>query len=612
MLRRGRPKSIRVPSEPLREERVLCPSAAWVPDLFGYVSQRTSAITLQRASAGFKVSIGPSITLHSPRSPGGEDLLAGRSCGVDQGLGKWLPDGNAQSSASRDYDQLMGRVTTPAPPPGTKPWGATTAPRPPLPASPYLVVGLGRAGMAAARALASRVGAAAVGVWDAVADSAQLDRAQTLRGLDIDVSLGGEGLEALRGVRTVIKSPGVPAKAPVIAEALRRGLTVVDEFEIGWRLTPVPTVAVTGTNGKSTVAALCFSVLGAHGLKPRLCGNTEFGPPFSELSLEEPPSSVVAEVSSYQAEYSPELSVDGAVFTNLTPDHLNRHGTIEAYGNAKRRLFADRDRVVPIAAINVDDEFGRGLAASVEGLGARAIRYGRNSDADYRIEGCRWDLLGAEIEIDAPDGPLRLQTQLPGPHNAANAAAVLALADGLGLARERTVAGIASAAPPPGRFEVIEAKRPFDVVVDFAYSVGSVIAVLTAGRALVAPRAGRLITVLAIVGRAGPLTGRDVGRVAREHSDHLILSGTSYRGEPRLVTLAQLAAGARGASGGSLETVIDRRAAIARALALAQPGDLVAILGRGPTSREATDARGGFRRMDDREAVLELARKACN
>lgn len=209
--------------------------------------------------------------------------------------------------------------------------------------------------------------------------------------------------------------------------------------------------------------------------------------------------------------------------------------------------------------------------------------------------------------VETPDGPTRLQTRLPGAHNAANATAVLALADGLGLARERTLAALATAAPVAGRFEAIETDRPFDVVVDFAYTVDSVSHALEAARELVAPRGGRLLTVLAIVGRAGPKTGDEVAALARERSDHLVLSGTSYRGEPRLLTLERMLTGARAVAGGTLKVVIDRRRAIARAMAAARPGDLVLILGRGPTAREATDARGGFRLLDDRQAVRELA-----
>jgi UDP-N-acetylmuramoyl-L-alanyl-D-glutamate--2,6-diaminopimelate ligase len=469
------------------------------------------------------------------------------------------------------------------------------------------VAGLGRAGTAAARALALHAGAAEVRAWDAVADTAQLAAAEQLRRLAVDVVLGGEGLDALDGVQTLVKSPGVSPDSPVVAEAVRRGLPVIDELELGWLLVVAPTVAVTGTNGKSTVAGLLVAVLDAHGLGPVLTGNTEFGPPLSELSLGEHPRSLVAEVSSYQAQCSPGLAVDGAVFTNLTPDHLNWHKTMEAYGAAKRALFVRGERVVPVAALNVDDELGRTIARDVEERGGRALRCGRGNEADYRIVDCRWGLGESELEVDTPAGRVNLTTRLPGLHNAANVTSVLALADGLGLARDRTVAAISGMTPVPGRFEVIDVDCPFDVVVDFAHSTDSVVAVLATARAVVEPRGGRLVTVLGLIGRAGRLSGREVGRVAAEASDHLVLSGVSYRGEPRIVTLAELAAGARGVGEGGLEILIDRRAAIARALAEARPGDVVAIVGRGATVCEATDRRGGVRLLDDRQVAREVA-----
>jgi UDP-N-acetylmuramoylalanine-D-glutamate ligase len=503
----------------------------------------------------------------------------------------------------------MGRGTTNALAAGigTAPVLSTTAPRPALPEAPLMVVGLGRAGFAAARAIAARAGAETVRVWDAAPDRPQRERAELLRRQGVEVRLGGDGVDMLRDARAVVKSPGVSWEIPALAEAGRRGLTIVDELDLGWRLTPVPTVAVTGTNGKSTVAALCVSILDRHGMQPVLAGNTEFGPPLSEVSLGRPPGSVVAEVSSFQAEGSPELAVDGAVFTNLTPDHLNRHGTMEAYGAAKRALFLRGDHTVPVAALNVDDELGRVIADEVEERGGRALRYGWSHEADYRIVDSRSGLRDAEVEIETPEDSVGLATRLPGAHNAANVASVLALADGLGLAREPTVSAIAGTAPPPGRFETVEVDRPFDVVVDFAFTPDSVSVSLAAARELVRSRGGRVVTALAVIGKAGPSTGRLVGRAAREGSDHLVLSGTSFRGEPRLVTLAELVKGARAARGGSLEVVIDRRQGIARALAAARPGDLVAILGRGDITREATDARGSILRLDDRQTALELA-----
>lgn len=469
------------------------------------------------------------------------------------------------------------------------------------------MVGLGRAGYAAARALAAAAGPGAVRVWDQAADAGQLKKAAALRKDRVEVRLGGDGLDALEGMRTVVKSPGVPLEASVVTAANRLGLNVLEEFEIGWRLVPSPTVAVTGTKGKSTVSALSLAVLREHGLEPVLAGNTEYGPPLTELAGDRLPRSVVAEVSSYQAEIADELAVDAAVFTNLTPDHFSRHTDMGAYGAAKRRLFVRGDWSLPLASVNLDDRLGRRLAREIDERGGRALSYGAGPDAMYRIAECGWSLREAELTVEAPDGEVCVQTRLPGFHNAANAVSVLALSDGLGLPRDPTLAALARCAPVPGRFEVVDAGRPYDVVVDFGFHPAPVARAIETARALVSARGGRVLTVLSVSGLSGPVVGREVGALARGRSDRLILSGTSYRGEPRIPALEQLAIGARSVRGGSLETVLDRGKAIERAMAIAGPGDLVLLLGRGPTAREATDCRGGFRWLDDRQVVRDLA-----
>ncbi|HWN73257.1 MAG TPA: Mur ligase family protein, partial [Solirubrobacterales bacterium] len=435
--------------------------------------------------------------------------------------------------------------------------------RPPLPPGPYLVVGLGRAGFAAAKALAASAGPAAVRAWDSAADTVHLERAAELRGAGVEVRLGGDGLDALGDARTLVKSPGVPPEIPVVVEALRRGVEMVDEFEIGWYLVPAPIVGVTGTNGKSTTSNLCVEVLRAHGLEPVLAGNTDFGPPLSELAVAEPPASVVAEVSSYQTEFARELAVDAAIFTNLTPDHLNRHEDMEAYGAAKRKLFVRGDWCVPLALLNSDDELGTRLAREVQERGGTAFTYGFEAGADYRIADAAWELRSAEVTVEAPDGPVCIETRLPGFHNAANVTAVLALGDALGLPRSVTLQALAIADPVPGRFEPVDVDRPFDVVVDYAHSTDSIEKVLRTGRETAAARGGRLLTVLSLMGRIAPLIGPEVGVIARELSDHLVICGASLRGEPRIVAMAALLAGARTVEGGRLEVVIDRREGIA-------------------------------------------------
>src|SRR3954465_3139332 len=333
----------------------------------------------------------------------------------------------------------MSSKSAPSTGPGTstRPLQSASSPfcaeakRPPLPSGPYLVVGLGRAGFAAARARAAKMGPGSVRVWDGAVNSPQRKRAEELRAAGVEVRLGGDGLESLGDASTIVKSPGVRPDIPLVVEALRRGTVVIDELELGWHLVPAPTVAVTGSNGKSTTSALCLQLLAAHGFEPVLSGNTEFGPPLSEVALDDIPRSVVAEVSSFQAELARDLAPDAAIFTNLTPDHLNRHGGAAPYRAAKRRLFVRGDWCVPFASLNQDDDFGRRLAGEVRERGGEVRSYGFAAEADYRIVECTWGLQSAEMVVATPVGRLQMETRLPGRHNAANVTAALAFADGV-------------------------------------------------------------------------------------------------------------------------------------------------------------------------------------
>jgi UDP-N-acetylmuramoylalanine--D-glutamate ligase len=198
--------------------------------------------------------------------------------------------------------------------------------RPPLPKGPYLVVGLARSGTAAVRMLRDRGDVVAV-------DSGTPDVPA-----DIEAQLGVDGVELLEGVACVVKSPGVPNEAPVIAAARERGIPVLGELELAWRLLPNRFVAVTGTNGKTTTTELLGAIWREAGLPVVVAGNV--GTPLSslvgELAAE---ATIVCEVSSFQAEDSEALAPDTALLLNLAEDHLDRHGTFEAYREAKLRLF---------------------------------------------------------------------------------------------------------------------------------------------------------------------------------------------------------------------------------------------------------------------------------
>jgi UDP-N-acetylmuramoylalanine--D-glutamate ligase len=210
--------------------------------------------------------------------------------------------------------------------------------RPPLPDGPYLVVGLARSGIAAARMLAPH--------GEVIATDSG---APELPG-DLEAHLGVDGVELLERAACVVKSPGVPNEAPVIAAARERGLPVLGELELAWRLLPNRFVAVTGTNGKTTTTELLGAIWGEAGLPVALAGNV--GTPLAALvGRVDEETTVVCEVSSFQAEDSEAFAPETALLLNLTEDHLDRHGSFDAYREAKLRVFAnqtpDQVAVVP-------------------------------------------------------------------------------------------------------------------------------------------------------------------------------------------------------------------------------------------------------------------------
>jgi UDP-N-acetylmuramoylalanine--D-glutamate ligase len=201
--------------------------------------------------------------------------------------------------------------------------------RPPLPPGPYLVVGLARSGAGAARMLSEH--GEVIGV-----DSG---RAEAPEG--IEAHLEADGLDLLDRVSTVVKSPGVPQQAPVIAEARRRGIEVTGELELAWRLLPNEFTAVTGTNGKTTTTELLGAIAREAGLDVGVAGNV--GTPLSSLvGVLSPGAVVVAECSSFQLEDSSAFAPEAALLLNLEEDHLDRHGTFDAYRDAKLRVFANQ------------------------------------------------------------------------------------------------------------------------------------------------------------------------------------------------------------------------------------------------------------------------------
>jgi UDP-N-acetylmuramoylalanine--D-glutamate ligase len=311
--------------------------------------------------------------------------------------------------------------------------------RPPLPRGPFLVVGLARSGQAAARLLATR------GERVRAVDSGRPDGAEGLSALGVEVTVDTDGLAQLEGTRTVVKSPGVPREAAVIAAALERGIEVTGELELAWRALPNRFLAVTGTNGKTTTVELLGHVFRGAGEPVAVAGNV--GVPLAGLVGEiEPDATVVCEASSFQLEDTSLFSPEGAVFLNLAPDHLDRHGGMPAYRDAKLRIFANQGND-DVAVWNGDDPE---LAGVDLGGCARRIEFCRGASPD-----CEVAATGGTIFWDGEPLIETAELGIPGEHNVENAMAAAAAALSLGIDRDAVVAGLRSFGGVPHRLEPV-------------------------------------------------------------------------------------------------------------------------------------------------------------
>jgi UDP-N-acetylmuramoylalanine--D-glutamate ligase len=307
-------------------------------------------------------------------------------------------------------------------------------PRPELPPGPYLVVGLARSGVAAALALRAR-GEEVIGVdRGAPADAGLLGE------VGVELFLEGEGVALLDRVRAVVKSPGVPAQVPVVVAARARGLPVLGELELGWRLLENEFVAVTGTNGKTTTVELIGHIHREAGLPVAVAGNV--GTALSSLVGQVAgDATIVCEVSSFQLEDTLAFAPEAAVLLNVTPDHLDRHGTFAAYLEAKLEIFARQGN---------DDVAVAPFGLGVEDLGgcARRVCFGEGPGAALSLSA--GELWWEEHPL------LRIEELcLPGRHNLQNAMAAAAVCLAREIEPDAVRAGLRSFAGVKHRLEEV-------------------------------------------------------------------------------------------------------------------------------------------------------------
>jgi UDP-N-acetylmuramoyl-L-alanyl-D-glutamate--2,6-diaminopimelate ligase len=340
-------------------------------------------------------------------------------------------------------------------------------------------------------------------------------------------------------------------------------------------------VAVTGTNGKTTTAFLLRSILDAAGRRPALLTNirrivggedrpTGLNTPeaidlqrlFREM-LDAGDRSCAMEATSIAGSQGRLGGTRFAalVFTNLTQDHLDFHGTMDEYYAAKHALFDQAD----LAVVNVDDEWGRRLGAELP-----------------------------RVYPFTPDDELRLDLKLRGRFNRANAVAAVAAARALGIDEGAIRAGVEAVPGVPGRFESVEVGQPFSVIVDYAHTPDSLENVLLAAREL---GPGRLTVVFGAGGDRDREKRPLMGRVAAALADRVIVTTDNPRSEDPQAIAEQVAEG-------RLEIVLDRREAIERALADAHEGDVVVIAGKGADTE--MEIAGRFVPFSDTQVAREM------
>ena len=379
---------------------------------------------------------------------------------------------------------------------------------------------------------------------------------------------------------------------------------------------------ITGTNGKSTTAFLLESILLASGRKSALIGTIEYHiagktlaaphttPESLELNrlfreaLDQGATEAVMEVSSHALAQERTYGVpfDIAIFTNLTRDHLDYHHDMAGYFSAKKILFQGCGTGAPrVAVINVDDEHGVQLATFCRKRGSEVVTYGLGK-ADFHAAATEIGPRGTQFDLVGPDDSVHITSPLIGRVNVYNILAAGAAAYARGCQSDASATGIQSLDRVPGRFERVDCRQPFTVVVDYAHTNDALRNLTSLAREFVKQTGGRVITIFGCGGDRDRSKRPLMGEAAGKGSDFVMLTSDNPRSEDPLAIINDAVIGLQ-RSGVKYATEPNRRTAIQTALGEARAGDIVLIAGKGHEQVQVT--RTATVPFDDRQVAAE-------
>lgn len=421
-----------------------------------------------------------------------------------------------------------------------------------------------------------------------------------------------------RGARVVVVEQRLELPTEVTQVVVANTRLALAQLAAAWFRYPTRAlrlIGVTGTNGKTTLTYLLESIWRAAGRQPGVLGtvNYRYGDQRVAAATTTPESyevqrwcrvmcdagvtDLAMEVSSHglEQERVHACHFDGAIFTNLSQDHLDYHADMAAYAAAKRRLFAE---VLPASAksvfavVNAEDAAS---AAMIAGVPYRTLSFGMQQ-ADVYPRQWQTDLRGLRAVVQTPRQTLAIQSPLVGQFNLLNILAAVATAEAMDIPVPAITAGLAAVAQVPGRMERVADTGAVTVMVDYAHTPAALQNLVATLRPLTS---GRLITVFGCGGDRDP-GKRPLMGSATAASNFVVVTSDNPRTEDPEAIIAAILPGLRGVAH---EVVVDRRAAIHRALAWARAGDVVAIAGKG---HEDYQIIGTTKRpFDDRDVVRE-------